>query len=150
MLDPLSALSVAGAIVQFVQFSSKLISKGHELYKSTDGASLGHAELETIAKDLQELNGRLSSPAGSKEGRQTNWKDSGDSLTRLSEQCSVVASELIATLGKLKVEGPASRRWKSLRQALKCLLQKSEVEALAARLQYLRDEIDFHILVSMR
>jgi hypothetical protein len=53
MLDPLTALSLAGNIVQFVDFSTKLLAKGHELYKSADGTSVGYSELEAIAKDLQ-------------------------------------------------------------------------------------------------
>ena len=142
MPDPLSALSVVAAIVQFVEFSSKLISKSHELHKSIDGASLGHVELDTIAKDLQELNGRLSSTAKSRGGE--------DTLARLSEQCSGVAGELIATLGKLKVGGHSNRRWKSFRQALKCLLYKSEVDDITARLQHLREQVNLHVLVSMR
>jgi hypothetical protein len=71
MLDPLTALSVAGNIVQFIDFSTKLIAKGHELYNSVDGATVGNAELEVIARDLQDLNGRLQSPQPSENSRQS-------------------------------------------------------------------------------
>lgn len=36
-MDPLSALSLAGTIVQFVDFSCKLISQTRKAYKSTTG-----------------------------------------------------------------------------------------------------------------
>jgi hypothetical protein len=37
-MDPLTALSVAACVVQFVDYGTKLLSKGRELYKSADGA----------------------------------------------------------------------------------------------------------------
>ncbi|KAE9381924.1 hypothetical protein N431DRAFT_539452 [Stipitochalara longipes BDJ] len=149
MLDPMTALSLAGNIVQFVDFSTKLIVKGHELYTSCDGASVGNAELEVIAKDLQELNERLK-PSQTEQAGTTRLTDSDIALCKLSEQCSRVAGELISALEKLKVQGTANRRWKSFRQALKWLMKKEEVEAIAQRLQTFRNELDLHILVSMR
>jgi hypothetical protein len=149
MLDPLTALSVAGNIVQFIDFSTKLISKGHELYNSADGASVGNAELEVIAKDLQDLNGRLQSPRRS-ENVKAVLSDSDLALQTLSKKCSGVAAELTDALNKLKVQGTANRRWKSVRQALKGLMRKEELDTTVKRLQLFRDELNLHILVSMR
>ena len=149
MLDPLTALSVAGNIVQFIDFSTKLIAKGHELYNSVDGATVGNAELEVIARDLQDLNGRLQSPRPSEKVKAV-LPDSDLALQTLSEKCSGVAAELTDALNKLKVQGTANRRWKSVRQALKGLMRKEELEAMVKRLQLLRDELNLHILVSMR
>jgi hypothetical protein len=149
MLDPLTALSLAGNIIQFIDFSTKLVAKGHELYNSADGASIGNAELEVIAKDLQDLNGRLqqSPPSAATKSILT---DSDIALRKLSGKCSGVAGELVGALDKLKVQGTSNRRWKSLRQALKGLMKKEEVDAIAERLQTFREELNLHILVSMR
>jgi hypothetical protein len=38
VLDPVSALGIAGNILQFINFASKVLSKGTQYYKSTDGA----------------------------------------------------------------------------------------------------------------
>lgn len=149
MLDPLTALSVAGNIVQFIDFSTKLIAKGHELYDSVDGASVGNAELEVIVKDLQDLNGRLQSPRPS-ENVKAVVSDSDLALQKLSKKCSGAAAELTDALNKLKVQGTANRRWKSVRQALKGLMRKEELDAMVKRLQLFRDELNLHILVSMR
>jgi hypothetical protein len=149
MLDPLTALSVAGNIVQFLDFSTKLIAKGHELYNSAGGASVGNAELEAIAKDLQDLNGRLQAPRPS-ENVKAVLSDSDLALRTLSQQCSGVAAELTDALNKLKVHGTANRRWKSVRQALKGLMRKEELDAIVKRLQFFRGELNFHILVAMR
>lgn len=149
MLDPLTALSVAGNIVQFIDFSTKLIAKGHELYNSANGASVGNAELEVIAKDLQDLNGRLQSPRPS-ENVKAGLSDSDVALQTLSKKCSGVAAELILTLNELKVHSTANRRWKSIRQALKGLIRKEELDEMLKRLQLFRDELNLHILLSMR
>lgn len=150
MLDPLTALSLAGNIVQFVDFSTKLLAKGHELYKSADGTSVGYSELEAIAKDLQELNDCLKQPTPSQQADSKSSTNSEAALRRLSEQCSGVAGELVNALDKLKVQGTSNRHWKSFRQALKCLMKKEEVDAITARLQHFRDELNLHVLVTMR
>jgi hypothetical protein len=151
MLDPLTVLSVAATVVQFVDFGSKLLVKGHELHKSPDGASVGNNELETIAKELQQLIHRFSQPLPSMESQDTVLNNSEAALVNLTKQCSSAAEELLCTLRKLKVvEGSSNRRWKSFRQALKCLLRKEEVEAMANRLQGFRERLNLHILVSMR
>ena len=58
-MEPLSALSVAAAVVQFVDFGSSLVSKSREIYKSSQGASIGQAESEIATKRLVDLNERL-------------------------------------------------------------------------------------------
>jgi hypothetical protein len=150
MLDPLTALSLAGNIVQFLDFSIKLLAKGHELYNSTDGAALGHTELILIAKDLQELNGRLNESLSSEQIEQKRLTESDLALCKLSEQCFGVAGELAEALDKLKVQGTSNRRWKSFRQALKSLMKRDDVERITTRLQHFRDELNLHLLVSMK
>ncbi|KAH8769422.1 hypothetical protein F5882DRAFT_508227 [Hyaloscypha sp. PMI_1271] len=149
MLDPLTALSLASNVVQFLDFSAKLVAKGNELYKSADGALVGNAELEVIAKDLQDLNARLQQSTPSHNTNLTTLTTSDVALRKLSEQCSGVAGELIEVLDKLKVQGTSKRRWKSVRQALKGLMKKDEVGAIAQRLQNVRNELNLHILVLM-
>lgn len=111
--------------------------------------TVGNAELEVIAKDLQDLNGRLQSPRPS-ENVKAVLSDSDLALQTLSKKCSSVAAELTDALNKLKVQSTANRRWKSVRQALKGLMRKEELDVMVKRLQLFRDELNLHILVSMR
>ena len=48
-MDLLAALSVAAAIIQFVDYSTKVVSKGRELYKSIDGTLSENIELEAAS-----------------------------------------------------------------------------------------------------
>lgn len=63
-MEPVAALGVAAAVVQFVDFSSRLVSKGHELYHSATGELAENAEMEKASKRLQELVEPLQSSSG--------------------------------------------------------------------------------------
>jgi hypothetical protein len=49
-LDPLSALSVAASAIQFIDFSSKIVSKGKHIYKSANGVLREDAEVENLRR----------------------------------------------------------------------------------------------------
>jgi hypothetical protein len=54
-MDPLTALSLAGTIVQFVDFGSRLFTDSREFYKSTTGTLKANEVLELIISDLRAL-----------------------------------------------------------------------------------------------
>jgi chromosome segregation ATPase len=146
VLDPLSALSLAGTIVQFVDFTSKLVSNGCHIYGSANDASAENLELEAITKDLSQLNIRLK-----QRDRLGGLTQDEQSLEDLSNQCTQIADNLTVRLEKLKVEKDAKhRRWKSFRQALKSVWNEKDLNELAARLSGFRDQLQFHILVSLK
>jgi hypothetical protein len=62
-MEPLVAISLVGNIVQFVDFSSKLVSKTVEGYRLADGAFVDNANLETATNDLVALNESINSNA---------------------------------------------------------------------------------------
>lgn len=63
-MDPLTALSLAGTIVQFVDFGSKLLVECHQLYKSKSGSLTVNDELSLATEDLRMVVDKLqqSSP----------------------------------------------------------------------------------------
>jgi hypothetical protein len=144
MLDPISALSVASSLVQFVDFSAKILSKGHRLFHSTNGSLLENDEIETVAKRLrdmiQDLQGSLSS-TGNKE----------QALANLCKEFIEVAEELILELKMLKLPSDSRyRRWKSLRQALKSVWSRDKLESMENRLRELDGHLKIHILILLR
>lgn len=48
MLDPLTALSLAGNVVQFVQFGCTLAAKAHEVYSFKSGTAEESLEMESV------------------------------------------------------------------------------------------------------
>ena len=140
-MEPLVAIGLVGNIVQFIDFSSKLISKTTEGYRSADGALVDNARLEAATNDLLALNKQID----------CNPSTGGTSLAILSlcSSCNDIAKELLAALAKLKAEGGKSK-WKSFRKALRSVWSKEKISEIERRLSTFRDEINLHIVVDLR
>ena len=113
VLDPFSALGLAGNIIQFVDFGGKLLSHSAELYRSVDGALSFNKELEIITGDLRSLSANL---AASSHSQSTALSGADNFPTELASSCKVLADELLSKLAKLRVRG-TYKKWKSVRQA---------------------------------
>ncbi|KAF8862128.1 hypothetical protein BDZ45DRAFT_225028 [Acephala macrosclerotiorum] len=94
-MDALAAVGLVGNIVQFIDFAGKLVSKTREGYCSADGALVENADLETATVDLLALIDKV--PYSDTE--------CGASFNSLCLSCTNIASELLAALDKLKVQG---------------------------------------------
>jgi hypothetical protein len=149
VLDPLTALSVAGTIVQFVDFSSKVLLKSHELFTSETGASSVDEQLSFVTNELLKLTTKLSRPLRleSVPVRSTSGEHE---LEVLCNECGLVARELLARLDGLKVKGGSFRKLKSFQKAIKSAWTKEEVKAIATRLSGFKDMIQMHILANIR
>ena len=148
VLEALAAVGFASSIVQFTDYTTKLISKGNQLYKSADGALNENRELEAIADKFSVLSRDL---AKSSEifppTKQLSNEESA--LQNVAKDCETVALEFVAVLNHLKVDG-THRRWKSFRQALKTTWHKEDIEDMLHRLQLAREEMIVHLLVVTR
>lgn len=60
MLDPLTSLSIASSVIQFVDYSTKLVSKAKEIRKSSNGVLSENLEVESVCKRLQTLSETFS------------------------------------------------------------------------------------------
>jgi hypothetical protein len=138
-MDPITAVSLAGTVIQFVDFTSKLVSKSTELYRSGRGVLAENADIETTTADLTKLNGRL---------KQTTAVGDSD-LQALCQACGDVAEQLLAALAKVKVNGKG-QKWQSLRKALRSIWSKEEIGQLEQRLASFRGELHLRITIGMR
>src|SRR4051812_46224868 len=118
-MDPLTALSLAGTVVQFVEFGTKVLKGSRQFYTSASGALLVNEELELITKDLSELTFKLRRPLTHDHftpsaGELEEYRDLG----ALCHRCRTIAEKLIVRLNGLKVEGK-QQAWKSFQHAIK-------------------------------
>ena len=137
-MDPLTALSVAGTVVQFVDFGMKLISTTAELYRSAEGALAVNKELEMAITDLSSVGKKLS-----------HQGSLGPDIEEICTKTAALASELLQKLEGLKVQG-RNRVWTSFRQAVKTAWSREEIESLQRRMEMLRRMLDTNVLVSLR
>ena len=142
MLDTFTSLSLASAIVQLVDFGSKLLSKGTKLYR--DSALSEYVDLEKIAMDLNELNANLLSVAP-EVPLSEDEKVSG----QLASRSKIVSDELVAILLDLKVRNP-HQKWQSCRQAIKSVWKNDKIHALEKSLDDLQKSINSRLLSMMR
>lgn len=152
MIDPLTAIGLAGNVVQFVDFGARLISTGRELYQSEIGALINNLEIEAIALHLTGIVGHLAKTSSQTKGPREAAQSltaSGMSLIRLAELCEEIARDLIMTLGRIKKQN-SGRVWGSVRQALSSIWSHDKIDGLLKRLVQMRDEIALHLLTYLR
>jgi hypothetical protein len=153
-MDPLTALSLAGSIVQFVDFGLKLLKDGRSLYKSSTGALQVNEELEFIINDLQTLIAkiRVGLSTGPALGPLTE-EETVENYTfeGICDQCAKISKEIIDCLEKVKVKADEEDRvWESLKRAVRSGWKKRELSELTARLLSLREHLHGRILYSLR
>jgi hypothetical protein len=149
-MDPLTALSAAGTIIQLVDFGSRVIFGSCSIYKSAGGALPVNEELEITTRHLTILASKLRRPLQSRhlpasQGQNAQLK----ALRDLCDGCLEVADELLVRLEALKAEG-RHQKWKSFKQAVKAAWVQKEVDALHQRLCNFRRSLETHILAGLR
>lgn len=145
VLDPFSAIGLAGNVVHFLAFGTKLISESHNIYASAIGATTGNIELELIYTDLEDLTKALEDPDPN-SGHAVSINEA--ELRKLSASCVKVANELLTTVKLLKVDKNCKhRKWRSFRQALKFVWKQSDIDGLQARLGEFRSQLTLRIVV---
>lgn len=148
VLDPLTALSVASSVIQFVDFGTKLISKGKEIYKSADGVLADHAEQAAISSRLADLTRALSTSIDMSAATR-ELSPAENALKEVALVCRQVAEDFTLAIDELRVTGK-NRKWKSFRQALKSVWMKEGIEERLVELDRLRQLVTVHLLVVVK
>jgi hypothetical protein len=158
MLNPFTALGVAGNIVQFVDFTTKLISKSREIHQSAEGVSVEYLELEAIANNLNQLTERLRKDLkqylippvdGGVPLSDTEEKRAEIQLGYINSKCSLEADALLSILRDLKVDGE-HKKWKSFRLALMTVWKEDQIKGVVSRLSEYRKALNTELLCSLR
>lgn len=147
-MDPLSAFGVAASIAQFIQFGGSLVSKSRQIYKQ--GAILDHVQCGNATRRLEELTDDVKAFLKELQGLGELSADA-KALEVICCNCLNLSAELLSRLDKIRLdEGSKSRKWKSFRQALKSVCTKDAVDSLAKRIAESREELNSHLIVSIR
>ena len=147
-MEPLVAIGLAGNIVTFLEFAGKLVSKGHKIYNSADGTLIENSQLHAVARNLVTLNNRIADSVENSKFRGP-FSITELELKKVCEACNKSAKSLLQALELLKAPGRHGK-WRSLRQAFKCVWTKHEIDRMSSQLQSYRKELDTILLVSLR
>lgn len=140
-MEALAAVSLAGNLIQFIDFATSLVTKTSEVYWSASRTLKEHDDQKSIANDLKDLDSRLiSRPSGAQ---------ADPVLEKLCSQCTAVAEELLDALNPLAIKGKCSK-FQSFRKTLKVLWGKEKVLSIERSVAGFRQELVLHVTVDLR
>jgi hypothetical protein len=172
-MDPLTATSIAAAVVQFVDFTARLLTSGWRVYRSATGKNVDLLDFSIISRDIEALTaGIRNAIADGQEsgalGDSAHKLYSDEGLLRLCEDCKSIAAEITGVLPlttrHLKGEGkshgsfwnrispwridprPAGERF---RMALEQVWKRDEIRNIVSRLADIRTRMINEATVSV-
>jgi hypothetical protein len=149
VIEALAAISLAGNVVQFVEFSCRLFDQTAAIYHSRTGSTRGAQDIETLTQQLQNLCANLAHGNNSVQHVGPAHQPIPGSLRRLAKDCEAVANELLSELYSLKARNPGSK-WSSFRAALGVSWKEKRVDALQKKLDSYRSQLIVHLQILQR
>ena len=146
-MEPISALSIACGVIQFLDVGAKVLSKFREIYK--DGSTAEHAELRATAEHLITIQlNDLSVPRHIQAG-QSNLSAADKELIAVAQRCSTIAKTLVDELRSLEANTSGSWR-KAVKTTFKVIKKRSEIDGLQKQLDKYRQLMDTKLLLGLR
>ena len=151
-MDPLTAVSLASNIVQFVDLGCKILSGAYEVYRSSEGSTAEDLDLTRVVNDLDTVTTKLAAGIEQKENALAQHQQlSEDELAerRLAHECLGVGQEIKILLKKV-ASGCKTGKLRSLRHGILSVWHRDRIEGLEKRLARFREQLVFRMLVSLR
>ncbi|KAI1420686.1 hypothetical protein F5Y12DRAFT_788046 [Xylaria sp. FL1777] len=155
-MDPLSILSVAAAVAQFLDFTTRIIGDTKEAYESSMGQIQHDIELSKISRDFSSLTHNLSSKMSKmmQDDASQNValeveKDTVVILLRLCRESKAINKDIQAILSELRVGGTTKIRLatESFVVALRRVWSADKIRRLENRLDENRKQVTMAMLV---
>ncbi|KAM0704720.1 hypothetical protein Q7P35_007506 [Cladosporium inversicolor] len=141
-MDPISAISLAAATVQFLQFGLGALAVCKQIRDNVDHATDSNRELEDSIRRLYEIR-KILTPAAMPRGA------SNRHVVEAALECSQLSDELLQILQALK-DHSQRRNLAVLRKALQALRSQRKIEKLQNRLVARQARLDTALTVEMR
>ncbi|KAG6356382.1 hypothetical protein INS49_015770 [Diaporthe citri] len=144
MMDPFSAIGLAGNIVGFLDFGFKLLSKAREIQASASGTAAANENLVSLTQHFQRVTASL-------RAQKVSGAATGDELAiqELAAECDSVAIELMELVDSLRARTSKSKR-ESLRAAFREWRKGDQKDELQLRLDRCRSQLNLQLTSLMR
>ncbi|KAI1456279.1 hypothetical protein F4805DRAFT_458928 [Annulohypoxylon moriforme] len=149
-MDPLSAVSLAGTIIQFITFTRELLSNASDIYDATQGGLSDVQNLHSISTQLHKfsasltLQNHLETDAYALAG-DPGFKTAVKALDEICRSCKEDCDKIEEIATRLQVKDGGHRRWRSFRAALEFAWKSKEVAELDNRMQRRQAALTLHI-----
>ena len=146
-MDPLSAISLAAAVVQFVDFGSRLLRNTAAIYRSSSNQIRGTNDVSSISQDLSALSNEVESK--SRLALRTSSEISEEIFVRLCGACRDIGAELQDCVADVKiyVKGNPERAVRSFLSALQQMRSAEKINDLRSRLDETQQRMMTSVLV---
>ncbi|KAL1584682.1 hypothetical protein WHR41_06901 [Cladosporium halotolerans] len=141
-MEPVSALSVAAATVQFLEFGLKTLKLCKQIRDSDSDTIELHAEVQLSIKRLELLQ----------QGVTLNRfpRNTVRGVRETSSDCSALAKELRDLLDEIRAIAKSGKRFGALKAALRSLKDQRKIEKLQGRLEQCQTKFQTAVAVDTR
>ena len=140
-MDPVTAFAIAGTILQFIDSSTQFIVLARKLYYYGSDDDGIHTNLLKITEDLDTILPKLST---------TQHADAEEqSLSQLALDCAETAGQLLDILRNVKLP-QKSRKRDAIKAAFQLTCKEEKIKSLQDQLYSFRNQLNLHLLVSLR
>ena len=143
-MEPYTALGLAGNILQFIEFTCKLLVQVDEIRQVGNSASV--IELFNVTRDFDLLAHKLEVTTNTSQPSCLSQDD--QAILDMSRDCARIATQLSSKLTKITGRAGQSIR-RTVRQALRTIWSEGEIQDLTKRLGMYRDQLQFRMIVMM-
>jgi hypothetical protein len=146
MMDPLTSLSVASSVVQFVDFTFKIYSETRQLYE--DGKLEVHAQASKAVKDLAGFTKEMGRSIRV-DGKLRKLTENETQFEEICKDCTKLADKMTARLKEFEVTRKGEIL-KSVGHVFKSMWSAKELAELEKKLERYRDMMNSRLLGSLR
>lgn len=143
-MEVVATVSLAAAVVQFVQFTSKVASKGSEYHKTAEGLIAEHSKLEHYTQNFMILGERLAHATLQVSSHNEPLSFEERSMVSVAANCRSICQEISDAL---KSHARTEKPFSSLRHALKAVWNANKIDSLLRSLHLAKDDLVVNLLV---
>jgi hypothetical protein len=148
-MDPISALSLTANIFQVIGFAINIVHVSLQIHDA--GTLDTFKDLESAASKTRTAAQSLTAKSAGQASLQANVKDPLDQeLLEITDETLQIAGELDALLQKVHGKGLGKSLSSTACKTFRAVWNKDKVLKLQQRLHGARDELQFHLIVSIR
>jgi hypothetical protein len=141
-MDPVTAFGMAGTILQFIESGTnfaRLAWKMRDFGKDDNNDEA--RDLFRISIDLETVLLKIKGTGKASEDEK--------GLNQLTMDCERTASQLLGILQKLKL-AESGRKRDAIKAAFRMICKEDEIKSLQDRLSSYRNQLNLHLLLSLR
>jgi hypothetical protein len=147
VLEAFAAVSLAGNLFQFIDFSCKLFTATASIHQSYLGSTRNIQQLDSITRALQQWCNDLASLQKTHSQQLSGLHT--ETLMRLSNDCESAAIELLSATRRLKAKNPTSK-WVSFKAALAATWNDSQIKDMERRIDSYRLQLLLELDIMQR